>query len=407
MLKLDDARERLLTIARERPLGGERISVDGALGRVLAEDVISPRDIPAFDHSMMDGYAVRVADLARRATLPVVGEAKTGELPAPLAAGTTMRIFTGAAIPDGADAVVMQEDVSRDGDQASFLVVDAAMRPRIGIFIRRRGEDLAEGRVALARGTRIRPSHVALAATCDRAWVTVTRRPVVTILATGDELRAPGTPPIPGSIPESNALAIHAMATGAGATARIAPIALDLRDETQAAIEEALRSTDVLVTIGGASVGDHDLVRPCLEAAGVVLDFWKVAMKPGKPLMVGRKGDTVVLGLPGNPASAMVTFALFGIPLLRALQGDRQTIAQAVPARLLAPIRHTPGRVEFARATLSRDGAVLGVTPLANQASGAVTSMAAADALLCIPEEAGALEVGATVDVTPFSELGL
>jgi molybdopterin molybdotransferase len=407
MLSFQDARARLLLLASDVRAGFERIAVDAAYARVLAEDVVSPRDIPSFDHSMMDGYAVRAADLAdaSHATprrLTVVGEAKAGDVAGPLAVKASCRIFTGASIPSGADAVVMQEDVTRDGDHAVF-----PNAPRVGSFIRRRGEDLGEGCVAIARGTRLRPSHVALAATCDRAWLTVARRPVVTILATGDELRPPGTVPFPGSIPESNAVAIHAMATSAGAIARIAPIARDIPGETQRAISDALLGTDVLVTIGGASVGDHDLVRPCLEAAGVALDFWKVAMKPGKPLMVGRRGETLVLGLPGNPASAMITFALFGVPLLRRLQGDQAAVTFAVPARLTSPIHRSSGRVEFARATLARDHGTLTVTPLGNQASGAVTSLANADALICISADATSLDVGTMVDVLAIAEIGL
>lgn len=246
-----------------------------------------------------------------------------------------------------------------------------------------------------------------MAATADRAWLEVHRRPVITFLGTGDELRAPGSHGSSETIPESNAVTLRAMARAAGAIVRVAPMVKDDRAATEAAFEAALRGSDLLVTIGGVSVGDHDLVRPALEAVGVKLDFWKVAIKPGKPIAVGRRGDAWVMGLPGNPASAMVTFALFGLPLLRAMQGDDRPVAALTPARLTRAVTHEPGRTAFLRASLAREGGELHVTPLANQASGAVTSMAAADALLRVPESSTGLPEGALVQVLPAAELGL
>jgi molybdopterin molybdotransferase len=410
MLTFDEAQARILALARSaaapqaRAWASERVSLDDACGRVLGEDVASPAFVPAFDYSAMDGYAVATASFAGEGpwTLDVRGESKTGAVPEALVPGTACRIFTGAEIPAGADAVVMQEKVERKGDVASF-----ATSPRAGQHIRRRGEDLARGAIALTRGTRLRASHVALAATMDRAWLEVARRPVVTILGTGDELRAPGGSPAPGTIPESNGVALRAMATHAGAIARVGPAVKDDREATERAFDAALRGTDVLITVGGVSVGDHDLVRPALEAIGVTLDFWKVAIKPGKPIAVGRRGDAIVIGLPGNPASAMVTFALFCAPLLRALQGDRAPVAAPVRARLGKAITREAGRTEFVRASIERDAGVLSVRPLGNQASGAVTSMAAADGLLRIPADATAIAEGDEVDVLLASELGL
>lgn len=407
MLRFEEALARILALGAPA-LEPETVDLDDADGRVLAEDLVAPSDLPAFDYSAMDGYAVRARDLdgAPPFRLPVRGESRTGALPGALEAGAAMRIFTGAALPDGADSVVMQENVTRDGDVA---VITAQTRK--GQHVRRRGEDLAEGATALPRGTRMRPAHLALAASLDRAQVAVARRPVVTVLATGDELRRPGTDPVPGTIPESNTVALRAMARRAGAVARVQPYVRDDRQATERAFAAALEEADVVVSVGGVSVGDHDLVRPALEAVGVTLEFWRVAIKPGKPIAIGRRAragrrDTVVVGLPGNPSSAMVTFAIFGVPLLRAMQGDARPLPPFVPARMTRAHAHDPGRLELARAALSQGEAGLLVTTLGNQASGAVTSMAHADALVCIPEHASGVAAGEEVDVLLLSELG-
>jgi molybdopterin molybdotransferase len=301
-------------------------------------------------------------------------------------------------LPRGADAVVMQEDVTRSGDRARFSAA-----PPPGAHVRKRGEDLARGAVAVAAGTRLRPSHVAMIAAADVAWVAVARRPRVTILSTGDELRSPGTPGRPGTIAECNSLGLAAMARAAGADVVVAPFVPDEPNETAAAFDRALAGSDVVVSIGGVSVGDHDLVRGALERVGVGIEFWKVAIKPGKPLAFGRRGDAVVLGVPGNPASAMVTFALFGGPLLRAMQGDARPLPRAWSARLAAPLtRRAGGRTELARAVLEAGGVV---RLLANQASGAITTMAQANALAVIPAGTTSLAAGDAVEVFPFEEL--
>jgi molybdopterin molybdotransferase len=403
MLGFAEAQKRFVEMAPR--LGQERVGIDDASGRILAVSLASPVDLPPFDYSAMDGYAVRAAAFVGEGpwTLEVRGESRTGVPGSPLEAGfSACRIFTGAEIPLGADAVVMQEHVTRDGTRATFRA-----RPGVGAHIRRRGEDLRRGDPALPAGTRLRPSQLALAATLDLAWLDVARRPLVTFVGTGDELRSPGTAPMPGTIPESNSVALRAMAVMAGAIPRVAPFVQDDPVATERALAEALRSTDLLVTIGGVSVGDHDLVRPALEAVGVILDFWKVAVKPGKPMAVGKRGDAVVLGLPGNPASAMITFALFGVPMLRAMQGDACPLPSFEPATLAQAISREPGRTEFLRATARRDKASLIATPLRNQSSGAVTSMAEADALVRIHAEQGALAQGDAVDLLWLRELGL
>ena len=396
MISYSDALSKVLAVAR--PMASERVATADAAGRVLAETLRAPEPMPAFDYSAMDGYAVCRADFDGPGpwTVPVRGESKTGA-PAPaLARGSACRIFTGAPVPAGADAVVMQENVGRDGDTARF-----ESAPAVGQHIRRAGEDLEKGSVAIEAGTRLGPLQVGLVAALDRAHVLVARRPQVTIICTGDELRAPGDPPFEGSIPESNGISLAAMARQVGGDAHIAALSRDDTEATRSAIAGALESSDVVVTIGGVSVGDYDVVRPALEAAGAALDFWKVRIKPGKPLALGTAGRTVVLGVPGNPSSAQVTFALFGAPLLRAMQGDRRASPKWGRAKLAGTIQQKAGRTGFYRATLDGDVA----TVLTNQASGSATSMAWADALVVVPESSTGVEAGEMVEIVRLAEL--
>lgn len=394
MISFEEALARLLAAAR--PLGAERVPLDEADGRVLAEDLVSAEALPPFDHSSMDGYAVAVADLAGEGpwALPVRGESAAGGVAPPLTRGAACRIFTGAPLPDGADAVVPQEDVERSGEAITLRAA-----PRAGACVRRRGADLEAGAIALGRGARLTPGRVALAAALDRAQLLCARRPVVTVLCSGDELRSPGAPGRPGSIPESNGYFVAATARAAGAIARVAPFVPDDAAIAAAAAQDALRGADLVVTIGGVSVGDHDVIRPALEAAGVTLDFWRVAIKPGKPLCVGRAqgpGASVVhvLGLPGNPASASLTFTLFGLPLLRALQGDAAPLPPRLSVRVSGALRRQPGRTEFLRARLDVVDGELTARILPNQASGAVTSFAEAEALVIVPAERDHVDEG-------------
>jgi len=399
MITFDEARR--LILSNVTPLGHERVALHEALGRVLAGSVAARGPYPSFSASAMDGYAVAMASFGGSGawTLDLAAESRMGSMPDPLIPGTACRIFTGAAIPEGADTVVMQEDVTREGKKVTF-----ASRPRERAHIRYAGEDLKEGDIALATGTRIGAFQMALAASLDHPELVVSRRPRVAILCTGDELRAPGEPARPGTIAECNSIGLRALAEQAGAIVSVGPLVRDDRDAARSAIEDALRGTDVLVTVGGVSVGDHDLVRPALEAAGVVLEFWKVAIKPGKPLALGRAGETRVLSLPGNPASSMVTFSLFGLPLLRTMQGDRRSLPLTLRLPLAEPVRRSPGRLEFMRAKLAMRDGHLEIETLPNQASGAVTSMAWADALAIIPAEATALARGDVVDVLRLAD---
>ncbi len=376
----------------------ERIELELGNGRVLAEDLMAHAPLPGFDYSAMDGYAVAQSSFegAGPWSLPVVGESRAGALAAPLLAGSACRIFTGAPIPEAADAVVMQEDVTRSGDRASF-----ARAPALGAHIRRRGEDLPQGALALSKGTRLTPFQIGLAAAVDRSELLVARRPRVSILCTGEELRSPGSPATPGSIPDSNGPSLAALVAATGATPLLAARTGDTLEATEAAIRAALRGCDLLLTVGGVSVGEHDLVRAALARVGAELEFWKVQIRPGKPLAFGRHGETLILGLPGNPASAQITFALFGMPLLRAMQGDRRPIPPRGRARLHSALRQNPGRTGFYRAQLQGDLAITA----SNQASGSAASLAHADALLILPADSAGLEAGDSVELIRLAEL--
>ncbi len=387
-------------LALAKKTDAERMLAANALGRVLAEDVRAHEDLPAFDASTMDGYAVRARDVRANVAMRVASESRAGKAAPDLEPNVACRIFTGAPMPHGADAVIMQEEAERERDSVRFRVAVSA-----GAFVRKRGEDLRAKDVALAVGTRVGPAELAMLASLDLENVNVSRAPRVTILPTGDELRAVGSrEKSPSSIPESNAVAIAAMASRASATVTRSAAVSDDRDRVRAAIEEALDACDVLVTIGGVSVGDHDVVRDALEASGVTLDFWRIALKPGKPLAVGKRRDAIVLGLPGNPVSAMITFALFGVPLLRAMQSDMRALPRTSHGRLAASIDRKAGRLELARARIDERG---DVALLAQQASGAIASLCRADVLACIPRDAERLEAGSTIDIYALEELGL
>jgi molybdopterin molybdotransferase len=267
--------------------------------------------------------------------------------------------------------------------------------------VRRCGEDLTRGAIALTRGTRLNPFRLGLIAAIDRALVPVARRPKVQLLCTGDELRDAGSAPRPGSIPDSNGPSLAALARRVGADVEILRRADDELAPMRAAIASALSKCDVLITVGGVSVGDHDVVKQALEAEGVTLDFWKVNIKPGKPLAFGRRAERFVLGLPGNPVSAQLTLCLFGLPLLRALQGDARAVPQLTRVELGVAIVQKPGRLGFYRARL-QDGVAL---VDANQASGAPTSMAHADVLVMVPADSSGLPAGALADALRLDDL--
>ena len=395
MLEFDAARQRVLDSGS--PLPAERVELAQALGRVLREDLVAPGPLPPFDYSAMDGYCLATGDLSGTPPyeLPVTGESRTGHACPPFTRGAALRIFTGAKVPAGADCVVIQENTERVGDRVRVLKA-----PEPGEHIRKRGEDLAAGQLALRAGSRLGPFQLGLAAALDRGDLLVSRRPRVIVLATGDELRAPGSAGSAETIPESNSVALAALTTLAGATVESGARLGDDVERMTEVLLSAFERADVVVTIGGMSVGDHDLVRPAMARAGVELDFWKVAIQPGKPFAFGRKQanraaagraqDSFVLGLPGNPVSAQLTFLLFGLPLLRALQGDRAPLPATFPVELAEPLTRKPGRLGVYRARLEGQRARIA----SNQSSGATTSLAGSDILLFVEAEATELAAG-------------
>ncbi len=391
------ARARILAALSDvAPLAPERVPLAGALGRALAEDLTAARDVPAFDAATMDGYALRAADAPRAgARLPIAFEVFAGQpAPGPLPAGSCCRIFTGAPMPQGADAVEMQEEVRRAGRRA--VTFRRAAEP--GRFVRRAGSDVAAGSVALASGAIVDAGVVGLAAGLGRCELSVHRRPLVAILPTGDEIVPAGRIPGPGQIPESNGPALAAAVREAGGDPILLPIAGDAPDALARALESA-RGLDALVTTGGVSVGARDHVREALARAGARLDFWKVAMRPGKPFTFGRWERTAVFGLPGNPASSLVTFELFARPALRALAGLPGTGRVTVTARLSAAQEKPSGLTVYLRARVKRARASLVVEPLRTQLSGHLTSVAGHDALVVLPAGRSRLPRGAEVEV--------
>lgn len=390
LLPIDDARAVVLEAVRT--LGAEAVPVDSALGRVLAEDVVAGHDVPPFANSAMDGYLVAAGDAGR--TLTITGESRAGT-PAvgPPGDGEALRVSTGALVPDGAEAVIPVEQVTeRDG----AIVTEAATAP--GQHIRAAGEDVAAGTTILEAGTRLTAAEIGLAVIAGRATVRVTRRPRVTILATGDELIPPGEPLGPGQIHDSNALTLAALATSAGAEVLARTHVRDTEQDTRDKLETALETSDVVIVSGGVSVGPHDHVKPALEALGVTESFWRVALRPGKPTWFGTRSGTVVFGLPGNPVSAMVTFLLFARPALAKLQGADPTQTR-IRASLTEPIPRNPGRDEAVRVRLADTETGRQATPTGPQGSHQLTSMRGADGLALVRQGDGEVRPGEPVTV--------
>ncbi|MBS9476310.1 molybdopterin molybdotransferase MoeA [Ancylobacter radicis] len=406
LMPVDEALTRLLASAA--PLPTERVPLMDAAGRVLAEPVVSRRTTPGADVSAMDGYAVRAVDAASLpATLTVIGESAAGRpFEGDMLAGTAVRIFTGAVMPAGADAVVIQEDTLREGD---LVAIREAATP--GRHIRRAGGDFASGEVLLSPGHRLRARDLALAASADVADLTVYRRPRVGLLSTGDELVRPGAGAGSHQVILSNIYSVGALARAAGAEVTDFGILPDDMAATQAGVSSALAAGfDVLVTTGGASVGDHDLVAPALISQGVELAVHKVALRPGKPLMFGTyaHGASIshVLGLPGNPVSAHVCALLYLVPLLRALQGvEVPPRVPLKPARLAVDVKANEMRMDFQRAQIvgEQDGLPL-VRPLPVQDSSMLSVLARADVLLVRQPHAPAASAGETCEILPLED---
>jgi molybdopterin molybdotransferase len=374
------------------PVSSEIVALSAAAGRVLAEDVAARRTQPPHDLSAMDGWALRAADAAQPgARLAIIGESAAGRAFAgAVEPGQAVRIFTGAPVPAGADAIVIQEDATREGGHVTLNIAAAP-----GRHIRRAGLDFREGVTALAAGTRLDHRHISLAAAMNHAWLTVRRRPRIALLATGDELVRPGDVPGPAQIVNSNTHGLAAFISARGGE----PVDLGIAPDRVDVLEQMARGAsgcDLLVTLGGASVGDHDLVQKVLADGGAALDFWKIAMRPGKPLMFGRTGFGVpLLGLPGNPVSALVTALLFLRPALAALLGTTDPLPVRT-ARLCRDLAANDKRQDYLRATLSADGLV---TPLPVQDSSMLSALARADCLLLRAPDAPAAKAGDSAEV--------
>jgi molybdopterin molybdotransferase len=395
MLSRQEALDFLLAACR--PVAGqEMVPTLEANGRVLAADCVSGIDVPAQDNTQMDGYAVRAADCAGgSATLPISQRIPAGHVGEPLRPGTAARIFTGAFIPPGADAVVMQEQCEANGD-----TVTIRHAPQAGEWIRRAGEDIRSGGVILPAGTRLRSQELGLAASIGLASVPALRRVRVAVFFTGDELTMPGEPLAPGGIYNSNRFTLRALLENLGCEATDFGIVPDSLDATRAVLRRAAAGSDLIITSGGVSVGEEDHVKPAVEAEGK-LDMWQIAIKPGKPLAFGEVGKAFFLGLPGNPVSSFVTFLLFVRPFLLKLQG-----AGPERAPLAFPLRADfdwkgDRRNEFLRARMNASG---GLDLFPNQGSGVLTSTVWGDGLVDNP--AGQpIRAGDTVRFIPFSEL--
>jgi len=393
VISVDEAVARVA--AAFAPVDAQTVPIARAAGRVLAQDARARMTQPPAPVSAMDGYAVRAADTP--GTLRLVGSSPAGHpFGGKVEAGETVRIFTGGVVPQGADAIVIQEDAAAEGERVATA---AAARP--GKHIRAAGMDFREGDVLVRAGRRLTPRDVSLIAAGDVADVAVRRRPIVAIAATGDELSLPGAARGPGGIVASSGYGLIALAESWGGQARDLGIVPDAIDAI-AAIAERAEGADLIVTLGGASVGDHDLVQKALGPKGFVLDFWKIAMRPGKPLIFGKLGRTPLLGLPGNPVSALVCAMLFVRPAIAALLGA-DTTAPLLTARLARALPKNDARQDYIRATLELRGGEPWADAFAVQDSSHLSALARADALILRPPHAPEAARGEKVDILPLA----
>jgi molybdopterin molybdotransferase len=401
MISVEEARERIL--ADLLPTPAEIVALADAWGRVTAASVIARLTQPPADVSAMDGYALRAADGTLGAELHVIGSAPAGHpFEGMVGPGQIVRLFTGSVVPRGADAILLQEDATAVGTSVRVNEAVAA-----GRHIRRAGQDFAAGDAVVPAGRRLTARDIGLAAAANHPWLTVHRRPRVAILATGDEIAMPGEPIPPGGIVSSNSHALAALVRAGGGEPVVLPVAADTR-EAVAAVADAVHGMDLLVTTGGASVGDHDLVIESLKSRGLELDFWQIAMRPGKPLLFGRLDAVPVLGLPGNPVSAMVCSILFLLPALSRLCGLPAAPPPAVQAVAGAALRANDHRADHLRATVTLDshGRIV-ATPFPVQDSAMLRRLALADALILRAPNAPAVAEGSEVTVIRLDSLGL
>ena len=417
LLSVEDALGRVLSLAN--PLATEEVALEAAAGMVLAEDIRARTPVPPHDNSALDGYALRHGDIAAAGPetpvrLEVIYEQPAGSSdPRPVGPGQAVRIMTGAPIPAGADAVVGFEDTDRidwgrageqpTGQDRSTVAVLCPSAP--GEAIRRAGEDLAAGSTALPAGTVITPGAVGVAASLGRTLVPVRRRPRVAIVPTGDEVVEIDTEPGAGQIRNNHAWALEALVAQHGGRPLRRPIVPDRLEAVRAALLEAAAESDLVLTIGGVSVGDHDLVKHVIGQHHI--DFWRIRMKPGKPLAAGRIAGTPVLGLPGNPVSGLVVFELFGRPLLLAMQGRSDHQRPLVRARATEAIPGDLRRRTFARVQVWQHDGEFRCRPTGAQGSGIMSSLAHADALAVIPEGCARVEPGESVEIQMLNWPGI
>jgi molybdopterin molybdotransferase len=402
LLPVEAAQARLM-VAVSEPVGAEALPLDQAQGRVLAGDLIALRTQPPFAASAMDGYAVRAEDLAHGARLTVIGESAAGHrFHRAVKHGEAVRIFTGAPVPEGADTILIQENAEGVGGP----VITALQAEPVGRFIRPEGLDFREGETLLKAGQRLGAAQLSLAASMGHAALSVRRRPRIAILATGDELVAPGYPCGPDQIISSNSYGLAAQIIEAGGE----PVDLGIATDDMAALDiafdrAAALPVDAIVTLGGASVGDHDLVQKALARRGMALDFWKIAMRPGKPLMFGRLAGQLVIGLPGNPVSSLVCGHVFVQPLVRALLGLADPARlQMIRVRIGRDLPANDERAEFMRVKFApgEDGIPV-ATPFARQDSSMLSRLASADGLLLRPAHAQAALAGDLASALPLT----
>jgi molybdopterin molybdotransferase len=397
MLEFEDALARVLAAVPAPKT--ETVSLNEAAGRVLAERIRSPLDLPSFDNSAMDGYAVRAADLGSAkpdlpARLRLAGKVAAGETFAGrVVAGTCVRLFTGSPLPAGADAVVMQEDTSVAPAAPGEVLITASIGP--GENVRLRGEDVRQGSTLAEAGEWLRAGRIGLLAAAGVTTVRTGRQPVVGLLATGSELQEPGQPLAPGRVYESNRIALAAVLLRAGALPVVLPLVADTLAATRSALADALERCDAVVTSGGVSVGDMDFVRPAFADLGGALELWKVAMKPGRPFAFGRWGGRLLFGLPGNPVSALVTSLLLVRPALLRWQGAADVSLPRHPGVLAEPLVNPGERRHFVRVKVDPAGHIVSA---GGQSSHLLGSMAAANGLVDVPAETS-LVAGTTVTV--------
>jgi len=393
MLNVDDALRKLGDLTSP-VLDTEVIPLTESKGRVVASAVDAPMDLPPFDASAMDGYALHANDLNQDGELAVVGESRAGHVcQDPVAPGTAIRIFTGAPIPRGTSAVVIQEDVERHGDQIRFR---ASLE--IGENIRSRGHDIAKTQLLAKGGDRLDAYKISWLAACGVTNVTAVRRIRVALFSTGDELIDPGTPLGPGQIYDANRTALRELVSERPVEVLDLGALPDNPQAINRALETAVETADVVVTSGGVSVGDADYVKDVVTQAGS-LDFWKIALKPGKPLAVGRVGKALFFGLPGNPVSTIITYLLFVAPTIDRLCGMPDSTPYRLPAILQGTIEHHQGRREYVRGIFGTNGDRVTVSPTGDQSSNRLATFANANCLIVVPEQTDDIKAGSIVDI--------